>query len=330
MKYTENIALGTMFGVAIGDALGAPVEFMTAEGIKEKYGRIENYVGGGWLNVKPGEVTDDTQMTLCVARGIYTIPANPVESTGLAFVRWIMSGPKDVGGTCSRSIRGAMEYGKQNGREMIPMKEQWLLASQDTHNLFGGRSAGNGSLMRTAYVGLFYGGMDEISLRARELSKMTHWDDEAASICGLYSRLIARNEKNRRTLDERLKDLYEIIQFSPYAGALEPGFVPRPTGYVRDSFEAAIWAIAQAVREGHQTFRESVLNAVNLGGDADTIGAITGGLAGSIFGYDGIPEEWINGLDQKTAEELAFFAKKAADKNALAEMKMTEGDDDED
>jgi len=326
MKYTENIALGTMFGVAIGDALGAPVEFMTAEGIKEKYGRIKNYVGGGWLNVKPGEVTDDTQMTLCVARGIYTIPANPVESTGLAFVRWIMSGPKDVGGTCSRSIRGAMEYGKQNGRETIPMKEQWLLASQDTHNLFGGRSAGNGSLMRTAYVGLFYGGMDEISLRARELSKMTHWDDEAASICGLYSRLIARNEKNRRTLDERLKDLYEIIQFSPYAGALEPGFAPRPTGYVRDSFEAAIWAIAQAVREGHITFRECVLNAVNLGGDADTIGAITGGLAGSIFGFDGIPDEWIEGLEDKdTVEELTFFALEAARRNTLVEMTMTEG-----
>ncbi len=326
MKYTENIALGTMFGVAIGDALGAPVEFMTAEGIKEKYGRIENYVGGGWLNVKPGEVTDDTQMTLCVARGIYTIPVNPVESTGLAFVRWIMSGPKDVGGTCSRSIRGAMEYGKQNDREMIPMKEQWLLASQDTHNLFGGRSAGNGSLMRTAYVGLFYGSMDEISLRARELSKMTHWDDEAASICGLYSRLIARNEKNRRTLDERLKDLYEIIQFSPYACALEPGFTPRPTGYVRDSFEAAIWAIAQAVREGHITFRECVLNAVNLGGDADTIGAITGGLAGSIFGFDGIPDEWIEGLEDKdTVEELTFFALEAARRNTLVEMTMAEG-----
>lgn len=326
MKHTENIALGTMFGVAIGDALGAPVEFMTAEGIKEKYGRIKNYVGGGWLNVKPGEVTDDTQMTLCVARGIYTIPANPVESTGLAFTRWIMSGPKDVGGTCSRSIRGAMEYGKQNGRETIPMKEQWLLASQDTHNLFGGRSAGNGSLMRTAYVGLFYGGMDEISLRARELSKMTHWDDEAASICGLYSRLIARNEKTRRTLDERLKDLYEIIQFSPYAGALEPGFVPHPTGYVRDSFEAAIWAIAQAVREGHITFRECVLNAVNLGGDADTIGAITGGLAGSIFGFDGIPDEWIEGLEDKdTVEELTFFSLEAARRNTLVEMTMAEG-----
>ena len=330
MKHTENIALGTMFGVAIGDALGAPVEFMAAETIKEKYGRIRGYVGGGWLNVEPGEVTDDTQMTLCVAKGIYTVPANPVESTGYAFIQWIQGGPKDVGGTCSRSIRGAMEYGRSNGRETIPMKEQWLLASQDTHNLFGGRSAGNGSLMRTAYVGLFYGSMDEITMRARELSKMTHWDNEAASICGLYSRIIARNMKQPEPIDHRLAYLIEVIKQSPYADALEPGFIPRPTGYVRDSFEAAIWAIAQAVREGHQTFRESVLNAVNLGGDADTIGAITGGLAGSIFGYDGIPEEWIKGLDQKTTEELTYFAKKAADRNALVEMKMTEGEDDED
>lgn len=69
---------GAMFGVAVGDALGAPLEFMSAKSIKQQHGTVRDMIGGGWLNVLPGEVTDDTQMTLAVAHGIAVRPAAPL------------------------------------------------------------------------------------------------------------------------------------------------------------------------------------------------------------------------------------------------------------
>ena len=74
-----EIIKGALYGVAVGDALGAPVEFMEAETIKKRHGSVTEMIGGGWLNVRPGEITDDTQMTLCVARGIVNRHGDTIE-----------------------------------------------------------------------------------------------------------------------------------------------------------------------------------------------------------------------------------------------------------
>ena len=87
---------GAMFGVAVGDALGAPLEFMSAKSIQQQHGTVRDMIGGGWLNVLPGEVTDDTQMTLAVAHGIVDSPRDPIEAIGRYFVKWYNSSPKDV------------------------------------------------------------------------------------------------------------------------------------------------------------------------------------------------------------------------------------------
>ena len=78
---------GALVGVAIGDALGGPIEFMSAREIKEKHGRVTEMIGGGWLSLKPGEITDDTQMTMCVARGIAENPRDPFPAIGKNFIR---------------------------------------------------------------------------------------------------------------------------------------------------------------------------------------------------------------------------------------------------
>jgi len=303
MKKAELNLAGTLYGVAVGDALGAPVEFMGEESIKRQYGKITTMKSGGWMNVEPGEVTDDTQMTLCVARGITENPDAPVEAIGREFIRWIESRPKDVGSTCAGSIFRAIDKAAP-GR--VPTEAQWMKASEENHRQLGGRSGGNGSLMRTAYVGMYYEG-EEATKKAYQISRMTHWDEEAGHICSLYSWIISTICDESLTTEERYYQFFQAIVKSEYNDATEEDFRPRPTGYVVDSFKAAIWAIVKARRTvtiWERLFREAVENAVNLGGDADTIGAITGGLAGAICGIGGIPYEWLIELNHDVKETM--------------------------
>ena len=190
---------GAMFGVAVGDALGAPLEFMSAKSIQQQHGTVRDMIGGGWLNVLPGEVTDDTQMTLAVAHGIVDSPRDPIEAIGRYFVKWYNSSPKDVGATCASSIRSAICAARQ---KQSPTKADWKRASKVTHNLTAGRTAGNGSLMRTAYVGLYYSDEQEIRQKAYDISRMTHYDEDTAIDCAAYCAALMRFPKRKTLMSE--------------------------------------------------------------------------------------------------------------------------------
>lgn len=122
------------------DALGGPLEFMSAEEIARRYGRVKTMLGGGWLGLRPGETTDDTAMTLAVAEGIMERPEAPFQAIGARFIKWAKSGPKDIGGTCGSSICRAMTAGGE-----CPPFQVWSEASQQTAKLNGNRSGGNRS-----------------------------------------------------------------------------------------------------------------------------------------------------------------------------------------
>jgi len=97
-------ALGAYLGLAVGDALGAPLEFMSAEAIRQRHGVVNTMLGGGWLNVQPGEVTDDTEMTVIMARAILEKRRFDLQSIANAWAAWLKHGPKDIGATCKRGI----------------------------------------------------------------------------------------------------------------------------------------------------------------------------------------------------------------------------------
>lgn len=296
---------GTMYGVAIGDALGAPLEFMDAACIQMQYGIVQDMIGGGWLGVHPGEFTDDTQMTLAVAHGIVEEPGDPIEAIGRRFVKWANSGPKDIGSTCASSIHRAMCIAKN---PTSPSKNDWFDAASATHTIMNGRSAGNGSLMRTAYVGLYY---DESEARhkAYTISRMTHYDEDTATDCADYCAALSRMVKTT-DLDTRLAVIISYTERNgryPFDVLSSPFFNPSPTGYVVDSFAAALHCIYTT-----RSFEEAIIKAVNLGGDADTIGAITGGLAGALYGYESIPKRWIKQLRYKDCVEIDALCKMAA------------------
>ena len=290
MKDSRNRIAGALYGVAVGDALGAPLEFMSKEEIARRHGRVTEMIGGGWLNVEPGEITDDTQMTLAVAEGIADKPGYPFPAIGHRFVEWMESGPKDIGGTCGSSIARIASKSHQGATS----KDKWHRAARDTAKTNGGRSGGNGALMRTVYPGLYYTSKETAARVAMDIGRMTHWDEKSTEACYLYTTMIhliteaVINEDLSKLLAEMLAgseyDLVELLSED------ETG-VMNPTGYVVDSFKCALICLYTT-----RTFEEAVIKAANLGGDADTIAAITGGLAGALYGYGSIPGRWVDTL----------------------------------
>ncbi len=301
----EDRIKGGIYGVAVGDALGATVEFTSRDEIRRKYGVLRDIVGGGWLNLRPGEWTDDTEMMLAVAEGIIADPEDPTPHIGQAFIRWRNTNPPDIGNTIRTVFR---IWDRDNLTH-----EQWHVAAERAHRGMGGMSAGNGALMRTLPVGIVYRLIPDIYRWATMIAKMTHWDARAGLTCAIYSmavRNIMNGEKDRflaivnatRTVREIIPDTIEgdlrEIELYPIK---KDGSNLKPTGYTVDSFACAAWAFIES-----GSFKETIVNAVNLGGDADTIGAIAGGLAGVYWGYGAIPDRW---LEKFTPEQWARLDK---------------------
>ena len=285
MKDVRDRIAGALYGVAVGDALGAPLEFMNKEEILRKHGLVTEMIGGGWLKVVPGEVTDDTQMTLCVARGICRNPDNPVPEIGKEFIAWYAGRPKDVGATINMAIQNKLVG-----------EIEWIDAARLTHEQMGGKSAGNGALMRTVYPGLYYTDTTVAIKTAGAIAQMTHWDKKSTEACILYTEMINLIIESVNK-EQALQIIRGVLQGSEYSLKIRKQL--NPTGYVVDSFNCALHSIAAT-----GTFEEAIIEAANLGGDADTIAAITGGLAGAIYGYREIPERWIQALDPKIRKQL--------------------------
>lgn len=261
----RNKIAGAIYGFAIGDAMGATTEFMTEEQIKRKFGKVTDIIGGGWLNLKAGEVTDDTQMTMCVMNALMRT-LNEDDPMGYSFmmecrkefIRWYESGPKDVGGQCSRAIN----YMK-NGKHIGMYRDD--------------KALGNGSLMRAMPCAI----LDKELLNELQ-GRMTHNNGKCTQAILNYSRLI-QDYIDGNLYTNKVKGLLE------------------PSGYFWNTFNNSIYWSNQ------ETFEDVILGAVNHGGDADTIAAIAGSLAGAKFGFDKIPKRWIYQLNSETKIFLEKF-----------------------
>ena len=256
---------GAIYGFAIGDAMGATTEFMSKEQIQKNYGEVTDIVGGGWLNLKPGEVTDDTQMSICVMNALVgTLKRKDplgfffMKRLRSEFIAWYRSRPKDVGGQCQRAIQQMIHFGK-------------LGAIQDNSAL------GNGSLMRAMPCAV----LDKEALNDFQ-SRMTHNNPSCTQAVQVYHRLI-QSYLNDIPIGLKANRLHE------------------PSGCVTNTFNNSLfWS-------QRKSFEEAIIGAVNDGGDADTIAAITGSIAGARFGYDAIPKRWVEQLDPGVKNILENF-----------------------
>ena len=271
-------ARGAFLGLAVGDALGAPVEFMTVGEIRATHGTLKEIVGGGWLRLKPGAVTDDTQMSLCIARALAA--AGGWSLTGVAdqFALWLKSKPIDVGDTCRRGIRNYLLKG-----ELETPFNQW--------------DAGNGAAMRMAPVALFTLGDDDLLQRCTiEQAHLTHHHPLSDAACITLGRLVHRallgHEKSRlRREADRLITEHPTVSFTPYRGLA--------TGYVVDTLQTVFHHFFRS-----RDFEECLVGTVNQGGDADTTGAIAGMVAGAYFGAEAIPRRWLKRMDRDVLREI--------------------------
>ncbi len=263
---------GGLYGVAVGDALGGTTEFMNTRQIKAKYKYLTEIVGGGVWNLEPGEVTDDTMMTLCVAEGILENPSDPIESIGRHFFDWYESDPKDIGNI----IRHVFE--KYEG--------DWFETAFISHMDLG-QSAGNGSLMRCLPVALAYKDPADIKRVTAMQSRMTHYDPRCAEVCVIYNRMAYRLLQGENL---RAAIIAEVVG-SEYENSIEEKPDCPPSGFVVHTFRWVLYILLHAA-----DFEEVVQQAANLGGDSDTIGAISGGLAGIYYGYSGIPHRYAEAI----------------------------------
>jgi len=277
-------ATASLLGLAVGDALGATTEFMKPEDIRRQYGVHERIRGGGWLNLPPGRVTDDTEMSQCVARAILAKGGWDLAAVAEEFARWLRGNPVDVGSTCRRGIRDYILK-----RQLSTPPNEW--------------DAGNGAAMRVAPVALFALGDEELLARlAVEQARLTHNHPLSDASCVTVARMVHRGilgtpMAGLRAAAEELAGRHPEFRFERYEG--------NATAYVADTLRTVFHDFFST-----RTFEECLVRIVNRGGDADTAGAIAGAVAGAHYGLEAIPRRWLVALDPAVRKELTEAAKK--------------------
>jgi len=275
-------ARAAFLGLALGDALGAAVEFMTADEIREKHGVLREIAGGGWLRLRPGQVTDDTEMSLCLARAIDGASGFDLHAIADRLGEWLRRGPVDVGNTVRRGIRRYLHEGTLSGPP----------ADGD---------AGNGAAMRMVPVALAtLADGPLLAQLAVQQARVTHHHllSDAASVhVGrlLHLACLGHSKGQLQAATEALAAVHPTFRVEPYRGLA--------TGYVVDTLRTVL-------HHFHRTrgFEECLVAVVNQGGDADTTGAIAGALAGAYYGPEELPARWLRRLDGSLREEIERLA----------------------
>ena len=283
MKVKDGIC-----GLAVGDALGVPVEFYSRSELEEF--PIEGMTGYGTYNMPPGTWSDDTAMTLATMDSIIDKKAIDYNDMMIKFSQWLnedaymQTKTFDCGKTTSRAIR-------RFNKDIPPLE----CGGADE------RSNGNGSLMRIlplAYIpNIDYETIENVS-------GLTHAHKRAKIACVLYIEIARSMIENDLSIDEhvklasdKIKSYYkdfsrELLHFNRILDdeLKEPIF---SNGYVINTIEAVIYCLKTT-----DSYKSAVLKAVNLGSDTDTVGAICGGLAGIYYGFDAIPVDWLSEIDK--------------------------------
>jgi len=278
-------ALGAYLGFAIGDALGATVEFMRPREIRTQYGVHRDIVGGGWLKLARGQVTDDTTMSLALGDALLQIGSERLagadETADLdamtrviadAFVGWLRSRPVDCGNTVRRGLRRYLADGSLSGE-------------------CNERDGGNGALMRNLPVVLALmhdaPAMERLSLAQ---ARITHHHPLSDAATLGFARLLARilagasHEDCRDWVTEWVRAC-PAFTFQPYAGGA--------TAYVVDTVQTVLHHFVN-----YSDFEAALIATVNMGDDADTTGALVGMLAGARCGARALPERWLSRLQR--------------------------------
>ena len=282
MQADLNRFCGCLLGLAVGDAVGTTVEFQT----RGSFPPVTDMLGGGPFRLKPGQWTDDTSMALCLATSLILKNGfDPVDQLD-RYLDWYRNGYLSSTGHCfdiGNTVRAALAEYERTGNPWSGAIDPY--------------SAGNGSVMRRAPVPLFYfPDLEKTIYFAGESSRTTHGTLECVEACQLFGEMLFRALSGMSKDDVLFGATVKIAspKISEIAsGAHRQKSIDRikGTGYVVESLQAALWCFFQT-----DSFDAAILQAANLGDDADTTAAICGQIAGAYYGESGIPAKWLETL----------------------------------
>ena len=288
-----NRAKGCLLGLAVGDALGATLEFS----IRDSLPLHTEMTGGGPFGLKPGEWTDDTAMAIALGESLRECRGFNPRDVMDRFLDWQDNGTYSCTGTC-------FDVGITTSRA--------LAAYRRDGNPFAGvddqDAAGNGSLMRLAPAVLFQlATQNAASTITQQQCLLTHGAPQAVQACALFATITceAINGASKTSiLAPRFwsghPDIKKITG-GDWKGKDRKAI--KSSGYVAHTLEAAMWCV-----ERTDNFEAALTLAVNLADDADTVGAVTGQLAGAIYGLDAIPSKWLRTLSWRSRIEALAVA----------------------
>ena len=295
---------GALVGLAVGDALGAAVEFKSPG----NFVPVTHYRNGGPHGLAAGEWTDDTSMAFALADSIAAVGWD-LNDQASRYVEWWKAGKYSVNGYCfdigfaTRSALGSFNAEK----------------NALTSGIRSEQASGNGSIMRLAPVPIRYGHLypsqcSELARLAEESSMPTHASEQCLSACRYLAIVLAaliHGEDREVVLSPHWQPLQQLNAVKPLHPLIhevvgrsfrqkQPPDI-EGSGWVVKSLEASLWAFHDAA-----DFQQAVLKAVNLGDDADTTGAICGQLAGAYWGESAIPATLQSGLARRDLLEQAL------------------------
>ena len=295
MTIKDN-AEGCLLGLAGGDALGRPVELKTAEQIASRHGEVTEMLGQGTHGQPPGTITDDTEMALCIAESLADRRGFDPPDVADRFVNWLDSNPFDIG----LMTRDSLSQIRQGASWEEAGSTVWKSRPE-------GSNAGNGSIMRCApYAIAFRHFETELTQVSQLSSAITHADPRCRWGCVILNRTLANLILNKRDplrtalmgthtapdeLRTALTQVRGVISGDRDSAAFETQL--GTSGYVVDSLQAGLYYGLTAA-----SAKAAIVQAVNSGGDTDTIGAIAGTVAGARFGAADIPNQWTEAIEE--------------------------------
>lgn len=292
--------LGGLWGSLVGDALGVPVEFNDRTEVQAN--PVVDMRGFGTHRQPAGTWSDDLSLLLCTAESLLRYEFN-TDDMGKRFVRWYQEEIWTPHGK-------VFDVGVATARALTRIANGMRAEMAGGDDQF---SNGNGSLMRMLPVSLRFAGLPDKQMldQVHRASALTHRHPRSQMACGLFTLVIRELLNNNSTSDSFRNALsvfsmaYEsemwwAAEWDYFRLLLAGDLARRPDpeidsgGYVLNTLTASLWCLLTT-----QNFRDCVLKAVNLGGDTDTTGCVTGGMAGTAYGINSIPPEWIEQLARK-------------------------------
>jgi ADP-ribosyl-[dinitrogen reductase] hydrolase len=272
---------GCLVGLAIGDALGVPVEGFSQKEIEGQYGRVTDYIDSPY---GIGAWTDDTSMTLAIAESYLQFGDCRIDDIAKRFIHWYKTDGRGIGITIKK-VLDLIDSGTESHEAA---KIVWESSSRFL--------APNGALMRCAPIALARINDDEkLISETTSIGLITHADPRSTDSCILYNLLLADLIRGIDYPIDEYKELIENQTVKDTVSGLNSYDLQNlpNSGYVIDTIRIALWMLANC-----DSFEDTVITAVNLGGDADTNAAVAGALAGAKYGYSSFPSRLPDKLQQ--------------------------------